>query len=642
MQKLNQNSIFRYVSSVRLAVPLMLIVLVVVAYGTVVESRYNTEYAGLVIYKSWPFSVLLLCLWLNIFFATISRIPFKKHHVGFVITHIGLLSLLAGGFITARWGIDGQLSIPEGEVNSLVVLSDLEILFQRDNSPIPQRLSFSKSLYERDQSSFSDLNDDVAGLFKIDEYIPFAKVDHVYETDAAINSSSVALSFMMKSQFFNVSEWLHSQDNSEIQMGPAKIRFMVVDKFTNPKEQSTKKTRKPSVSAEKMASSKASSVNASSDLLIIKDQKTGLEKKIKLSPDKKNYVFGEYKIEVIRFLKNAIVQDNKMVEGSDQGTNQSLELKISKGSVTVREILYAKFNDFSIIKDPAITIRFTYLPAHSEPVSHSNAYENTNLNVQGDSPEATDVSAKTSALNDLPAVHPTLPNNSISSIQGNIIEFVASKETPNKIQVNLFKNDSHVMSEILSEGQNIQTPWMGMQIFIGTIVHQAKSKNVIQKINPEKRNQLPGSAIKIITKEQKEFWLTEGQQSSITLNNQSYFFYYGRQTLELPMKLKLKNFKKVDYPGTDTPMSFESLVDVDDIVKDHKISMNEPLKYNGFTIYQASYSIEPGKPPVSVFSVNRDPGRFIKYLGSIILSFGIVIFTFMRSSLYRRWQGRLS
>jgi hypothetical protein len=66
----------------------------------------------------------------------------------------------------------------------------------------------------------------------------------------------------------------------------------------------------------------------------------------------------------------------------------------------------------------------------------------------------------------------------------------------------------------------------------------------------------------------------------------------------------------------------------------HLISMNEPLKVEGFTLYQASYIMNPGQPPVTVLSVNRDPGRPIKYLGSLILAFGFIIFTLMRSRFY--------
>jgi hypothetical protein len=54
------------------------------------------------------------------------------------------------------------------------------------------------------------------------------------------------------------------------------------------------------------------------------------------------------------------------------------------------------------------------------------------------------------------------------------------------------------------------------------------------------------------------------------------------------------------------------------------VSMNEPLQHRDLTFYQASY--EPGepRPTVSVFSVNRDPGRLTKYIGSILLVAGVI------------------
>jgi len=80
--RLNKNFVFRYISSIKLAIPLMLIVSMVVAWGTVVESQYNSEYSSLLIYKSGWFGFLLILLWINIFSATLSRWPWKKHHTG--------------------------------------------------------------------------------------------------------------------------------------------------------------------------------------------------------------------------------------------------------------------------------------------------------------------------------------------------------------------------------------------------------------------------------------------------------------------------------------------------------------------------------------------------------------------------------
>ena len=63
--------------------------------------------------------------------------------------------------------------------------------------------------------------------------------------------------------------------------------------------------------------------------------------------------------------------------------------------------------------------------------------------------------------------------------------------------------------------------------------------------------------------------------------------------------------------------------------KQQLISMNEPLKYAGYTLYQASFSKEEGRPPLSIFSVNRDAGRWLKYLGSLTIVLGAALMFWM-------------
>ena len=78
--------------------------------------------------------------------------------------------------------------------------------------------------------------------------------------------------------------------------------------------------------------------------------------------------------------------------------------------------------------------------------------------------------------------------------------------------------------------------------------------------------------------------------------------------------------------------SYESEVNVPEL-GDLVISMNEPLKHEGLTFYQASFhEDDAGRPIASVLSVNKDPGRFLKYLGSLLIVLGsIVLFYFKRT-----------
>ena len=90
-------------------------------------------------------------------------------------------------------------------------------------------------------------------------------------------------------------------------------------------------------------------------------------------------------------------------------------------------------------------------------------------------------------------------------------------------------------------------------------------------------------------------------------------------------------------PGTQNPASYESYVNVFD-GKDsryQKVFMNNPLDFDQFTFYQASYfPLESGLYG-SVFSVNYDPGRFLKYLGSLLLVLGSFWHFYIRN---RKWK----
>lgn len=81
---------------------------------------------------------------------------------------------------------------------------------------------------------------------------------------------------------------------------------------------------------------------------------------------------------------------------------------------------------------------------------------------------------------------------------------------------------------------------------------------------------------------------------------------------------------------------FTSQIDVvrnnDTIIRDRPISVNDPLSYDGWKIYQHSYSSEAGRwSQMSVFELVRDPWLPVVYIG---------IFMVLLGSIYLLWVGR--
>ena len=134
---------------------------------------------------------------------------------------------------------------------------------------------------------------------------------------------------------------------------------------------------------------------------------------------------------------------------------------------------------------------------------------------------------------------------------------------------------------------------------------------------------LTTSAVKILF-EGKEHWVLLNDMVKLFTNQAVYLLTYGNRRIDVGFPVKLKKFEVDRYQGTMRAMAYKSVVEVPEL-GEHLISMNEPLKYKGLTVYQASFQEENGQPVASIFSVNADPGRFLKYLGSLIMSLGIVL-----------------
>ncbi|WP_413561149.1 cytochrome c biogenesis protein ResB [Bdellovibrio sp. HCB209] len=134
---------------------------------------------------------------------------------------------------------------------------------------------------------------------------------------------------------------------------------------------------------------------------------------------------------------------------------------------------------------------------------------------------------------------------------------------------------------------------------------------------------LTTSAVKIIF-QGKPHWVLLNDMVKLFTDNAVYLMTYGNRRIDIGFPVELNKFTMDRYQGTMRAAAYKSLVTVPDLGQ-QEISMNEPLKYRGLTVYQASFQEENGHPVASIFSVNADPGRSWKYLGSLILSVGIVL-----------------
>lgn len=179
---------------------------------------------------------------------------------------------------------------------------------------------------------------------------------------------------------------------------------------------------------------------------------------------------------------------------------------------------------------------------------------------------------------------------------------------------------------------------MGLVLRVLKLLPHAKEES--KYIEAKRPTPLTSQALKVVYNGE-EHWIGLNSMLKLFTDHSAFVVFFANRRLNLDFNLQLVNFRVGRYQGTMRAASYESVVRVPNL-GDVKISMNEPLKYHGFTFYQSSFQEdESGHPTASILSVNRDPGRWIKYLGSFIIVLGTILL-FKSRHLYAKKPERPS
>ena len=126
-----------------------------------------------------------------------------------------------------------------------------------------------------------------------------------------------------------------------------------------------------------------------------------------------------------------------------------------------------------------------------------------------------------------------------------------------------------------------------------------------------------------------------------TCENVQYAVSLRHRSWELPFSIRLDKFTRELYPGTNIPKVFASNVTKIDASGNQpiKITMNEPLRYRGYTLYQASWGPSNAGPQdrlYSSFAVVKDPAEQIPLIACCIMALGLVFQFGLKLVLYLR------
>lgn len=220
-----------------------------------------------------------------------------------------------------------------------------------------------------------------------------------------------------------------------------------------------------------------------------------------------------------------------------------------------------------------------------------------------------------------------LASQKMSAVDGNVLVIVPEKTGDLHYQLFTKRDPKKVRTGRVKEGGTFDTGWMGIQISILRYLPRAEELVTYQK--RERPTPMTRPAI-LIENQGRRQWISQNAYWRSKVQGQTVFLAFGQRRVDLGFPLTLKKFEVGHYQGTNRASSYESLVEVPEL-GESKISMNEPLKYGGLTFYQASFEQnEKGEPVASILSVNRDPGRPLKYLGSLMIVLGTILLFYFR------------
>ena len=128
----------------------------------------------------------------------------------------------------------------------------------------------------------------------------------------------------------------------------------------------------------------------------------------------------------------------------------------------------------------------------------------------------------------------------------------------------------------------------------------------------------------------------EDKPLKIAKDGREYFLQLRRKNFPLPFLLRLKDFTVEWHPNTEVASSYKSLVEIipppagslsagGGSLREVLISMNKPLRYKNFTLYQASYSIDKFGRETSTLAVVKNTGRLLPYVATFMTFAGLAL-----------------
>ena len=575
----------RLLASVQLAVALLVGLAAVLAWATILEAQRGREVAQWFVYTSPWFVALLGLLGLNLLAATLARWPWRRRQIGFVVTHAGLLVLLGGAMQTFQSGIEGQVVLREGERTDKLLMQHRSLITV-DRLTTTGRLSsqfaFNPGAVDWRAGKTLDFGDSQNLGLKVLAFYRHAQPDIDWVADERDYQGAVLQLRLSDHTGQTIAEdWLTaSAYGGEVLIGPTRYTLLPISV-----ESMLQDFLQPPT--DDLGTAGVLSMHYGGQMYRVKiDEKKG-----------QTVPLGDsgVAVEIVDYYPDAkpMPDGRKFVARSDKPRNPVLELRI-------------------------------HLPGEREPIRQLAFAKAPLLNLDG-------------VFRHVCPVKFWYHHANMPQTPGAVF-----LQTPaGQLYCRRVVDGSLAEPAEVALGHKIP---VGGQFDIAVVKHLPRARREVTFTPLESASGTTNSAeaaalIELsLGQEQRQLWLSRGEgeygvQSVLTPQG-LVAVTFGYQQLPLGFTIALQDFVRHFNPGRMGDAAFASTVKLVDpsngAEESREISMNAPLTHGTFTFYQSGFQELPGSVEVSVLTVTSDPGRLLKYVGSLMICAGIFTCVFMR------------
>lgn len=563
-----RTRLLKWLGSLRIAVPLLIIIAAVLAWGTIYESRFGTAAVQRFVYRAWWFQALLAFLAVNLALAASERYPWKRPHLPFVLAHLGIILILVGGIVGGRFGVEGQLFIQEGQAEQVMQTPGNLLVVRQPNPGVSQAFPtrFETQAWVREPNTVFPVT--VGGRrveLVVDRYYPDAVTTEEVRGDGAEENPAVRLLLEQAPQQEEL--WLFARDPERFGAGwgPGHALFLSpaspaqLDRILNAQ------------GADRYPRGSVTLRFAQPDRTIEVPVPDELGRPIALAGTPYRLTFKDY-------FPDFVITDQGPASRSPAPNNPAVSFALAGPEGTDAHLLFALHPEIAAMHGwaHAIKVEATYTHPANE----------------------------------------ALPPNTIALVLAPSGELAAVMTGA--------AGERQVIRPV-ALGTRYTPPWSS-DAFTVTAFHP---RAVIIPHISNRSDEVKAEMLHVVAREggeTAEAWVGLRGTAPLALGKEPLEVEYRPDERALPFTVKLLDFRKIDYPGIDMAAGFESDVQLTDSQRGlflmRTIKMNEPLRYRGYSLFQSSYI--PGAVETTILSVRNDPGTPLVYAGFLIVIGGMV------------------